>query len=192
MILALKNKYLMTHFKNNGFTLVETLVAITILLTTVVAPMVFLSANISSIFSIKDKITALYLAEDAIDFVKYKIATEFNLVNPSWLDGVAVCVLGGGGQPCLVDSFSDTVEVCSGSCPVMNYNASTGVYGYGTSGSWAPSKFTRTVTIASVANDPYPSAGTPQEVIITALVSWDYKGVPKKVIIFEHAFSWGI
>lgn len=184
-----KNKHSGVSLRDSGFTLVETLVAISILLMAVVAPMVFISSNIANIFSTKDKLIALYLAEDAIDFVKYKTATEFNRANPGWLDGVGGCT---GGQSCIVDSSGDTIQVCSGSCPVMDYNSSTGVYGYGSGGAWVPSKFTRTVTIVDVADDPYPPAPVPQEVVITTRVSWMYKGVLRETVIFEHAFPWGI
>ena len=177
----IKNKF-------NGFTLVETLVAISILLMAVVAPLVLIAGNISSAFSVKDKIIALYLAEDAVDFVKYKIDTNFNEGDANWLDGVDACVAG-GGQPCRVDSFNDTVQICGGPCPVINFYSTTGVYEYILG---SPSKFRRTITIVPVTQDPNPSTLDPDEVIITALVEWEYKGVTKQTEISEHAFSWGI
>jgi|SRR3989344_2685863 len=175
--------------KFNGFTLVETLVAISILLMAVVAPLVLITSNITAAFSVKDKITALYLAEDAVDFVKYKTDTNFNEGDANWLDGVDACVAG-GGQPCYVDSFNDTVQTCGGVCTTpIKFNSSTNVYEYI---SGTDSKFRRTITIVPVTQDPNPSTLDPDEVIITALVEWEYKGVTKQTEISEHAFSWGI
>mgnify|MGYP001570109023 CR=1 FL=1 len=176
--------------KRNGFTLVETLVAISILLMAVVAPLVLISGNIAIISAAKDKITATYLAEDAIDFVKYKIDTNFNSSNPNWLTGLDNCT---GGNLCQIDSYNDTIDPYTGSVLKFDSNATSptrGIYGY--TSSWQDTKFTRTVTVTSVANDPYP-AMAPQEVIITATVSWQDHGVNKPPItISEHAFSWGI
>lgn len=166
-----------------GFTLVETLVGISILLMAVVAPLVLIAGDISSAFSAKEKITALYLAEDAIDYVKYKIDTNFNTPQ-SWLTGIP-CV---GGGACQVDSFNDAISLCSGTCPLLRFDPTTGIYGYS---SGANSKFTRTVTVTSVANDPYP-AQAPQEVVITATVLWDDHGKQKQTVVSDHAFSWGI
>ncbi|MBI4855207.1 MAG: hypothetical protein HY818_00455 [Acetobacterium woodii] len=168
-----------------GFTLVETLVAISILLMAVVVPLVLISGNIALIFSVKDKITATYLAEDAIDFIKYKIDTNFNTPQ-YWLTGIP-CV---GGGACQVDSFNDAMVLCSGTCPVLQFDSTTGIYGYS---SGSASKFTRTVTITGLTpstNDPYPTMA-PQEVIITATVSWQDHGASKQTTISEHAFSWG-
>src|SRR3989344_1281062 len=178
--------------KLNGFTLVETLVAISILLVAVVAPLTLITSNISSAFGVKDKIIALYLAEDAIDFVKYKIATNFNTPQ-YWLTDIPSCT--GGGSYCEVDSFNNplVISTCSGigDCLPLKFDSATGIYGYV---SGQDSKFTRTVTIAGLtllANDPYPTQ-YPLEVIITATVEWQDHGVPKQTTISEHAFALGI
>lgn len=177
--------------RSGGFTLVETLVAISVLLMAVVAPMSLIAKNIADIFAVKDKIIALYLAEDAIDYVKYKIDTNFNAGDQNWLLGLDSCV---GGSLCQVDSYNDTVVSYTGA--VLKFDSSTvsttgGIYGY-TSG-WQDSKFIRTITVTGltpVANDPYP-AQAPQEVIITTTVLWQDHGVPKQTTISEHAFAWG-
>ena len=179
------------HKVNRGFTLVETLVAISILLVAVVAPLTLITSNISSAFGVKDKITALYLAEDAIDFVKYKIATNFNDGNPNWLSGLDACV---GGGTCRVDSFivNGGIALCGGTCPVLQFYSATGAYGYDPLE--VDSKFTRKITDTSLTpstNDPYP-AMAPQEVEIKATVSWQDHGMSKQTTISEHAFSWGI
>lgn len=168
-------------YSKKGFTLVETLVAISILLMAVVAPLTILAKNITAAFDAKNKVTALYLAEDAIDFVKYKIATNLNTPQ-FWLNGIP-CL---GGSACRVDSFDDDIVSCGGTCPALKFDSATGVYGYGAGSS---SNFTRTISIAGVTNDPDPSRA-PQEVIITATVLWQDHGVSKQITLTEHMLSW--
>ncbi|MDO8572202.1 MAG: type II secretion system protein [bacterium] len=179
-------------YSKKGFTLVETLVAISILLMAVVAPLTILAKNISAAFDAKNKVTALYLAEDAIDFVKYKIATKFNAGDPGWLDWPPANPScpgdgDGGGPYCRVDSFADEIISCAGSDCVLLFDSTTGVYGY-VSGS--ASKFTRTVTVANASQDPNPNTPSSDEVVITATVLWQDHGVDKKTTISEHAFAW--
>lgn len=183
----LKSKMNTVGYNKMGFTLVETLVAISILLMAVVAPLGILARDITVVFGVRDKITALYLAEDAVDYVKYKIDTNFNTPQ-YWLTGLDSCV---GGGACQVDSFSDTITSCSGTCSLLNINLSTGVYGYS---SGSPSKFTRTVTVQGITpttNDPYFKTA-PQEVEIKATVSWQDHGTTRQTTVSEHAFSWGM
>ncbi len=171
-----------------GFTLVETLVAISIILMAVIVPLIIITANISAAFSIKDKITALYLAEDAIDFVKYKIDTNYNKIDAGiltaaeWLDGIP-CINDNGR--CEIDSFNDPLAMMTcngiGDCPLLKFDPNTGAYGY-TPG-WQDSKFTRTIRIKDIGGNP-----DDQEVI--AEVSWKDHGTSEKTTIGEHVFHW--
>ncbi len=172
------------HMTLNGFTLVETLVAISILLMAVVAPLVIIAGNISAIFSVKDKVTALYLAEDGIDYIKYKIDTNYNKIDAgipvNWLEGIP-CI--NENDWCEIDSFNDTIGLCNRdtyTCVPLKLNSGTGVYGY-VSGS--NSKFTRTVRIKE-------EGGNPDDQVIKAEVTWQDHGVPKQVIVAEHTFHW--
>src|SRR3989344_5895019 len=186
--LKINNK---TKNKFNGFTLVETLVGISILLMAVVAPLVLITSNITAVFSVKDKITALYLAEDAVDYVKYKIDTNFNKGDTNWLAGIDPWCI--NGNSCEVDSYNDNVGLYTGT--VLKFNSNTtsptsGVYGY--TSSWQDSKFRRIVTVANASQDPNPNTPLPDEVIITATILWQDHGVEKQTTISEHAFAWVI
>lgn len=177
-----------------GFTLVETLVAISILLVAVVAPLVLIAGNISAIFSVKDKITALYLAEDAIDYIKYRIDTNYNKFDVDnstfWLDGIP-CTEDNGR--CEIDSFNDplVINTCAGivtgisggtgGCVPLQIDPSTGAYGYNPG--WLNSKFYRTIRIKDESSDTNDQK-------IYSQVFWQDHGVDKQITVAEHVFHW--
>lgn len=193
----------------SGFTLVETLVAISILLMAVVAPLVLLAADIQGIFSVKNKITALYLAEDAVDFMKYRLETNLNAQtkngtsNPAWTDDpVNVDSLNNecaynlpGYYGCIIDSFNNTIQRCSSSgCPILQIDPVSGAYGY--SSGWTNTQFTRTVkfntdsgTVPTQPTGPDPSADH-EGGYITVIVSWNERGAAKQITLTGYAYDW--
>src|SRR3989344_5249811 len=54
----------------NGFTLIETLVAVSLLSIAVVAPMTLASKSLSTAYYPRDQITAFYLAQEAIETLR--------------------------------------------------------------------------------------------------------------------------
>ena len=57
--------------RQNGFTLVETLVAISVLLLAIIGPMTIASRGLQSSQFAKDRITAFYLAQEAIEIARW-------------------------------------------------------------------------------------------------------------------------
>ena len=55
---------------NAGFTLIESLVAISILLLSISAPLTIASKGLASSFFARDQITAFYLAQDAVEYIR--------------------------------------------------------------------------------------------------------------------------
>ena len=53
-----------------GFTLLETFVAITILMFAVVGPLTIVSKALNASYDSRDQITAFYLAQDAIEYIR--------------------------------------------------------------------------------------------------------------------------
>jgi prepilin-type N-terminal cleavage/methylation domain-containing protein len=71
------NKY---QKRQRGFTLVETLVAITILLVVIVGPMTIAQKGMQSAYYAGDQTTAIYLAQEAIEHIQ-KLRDEVALVS---------------------------------------------------------------------------------------------------------------
>jgi prepilin-type N-terminal cleavage/methylation domain-containing protein len=163
-----------------GFTLIETLVAITILTVAIVAPMGLAARSLASAYYARDQITSFYLAQEAIEAVRsvrdgqvLRIATDpsassLNLFGPIPVD-----------QPFTIDTRTNTIEVCaSGTCPRLQTNGT--FYGY--ESGWTNSGFTRTVTAHSVNTD---------ELRIFVTVSWRTGGLQtRSFTMYENVYRW--
>lgn len=183
----IKNK----KFSSKGFTLVETLVAISILVTVIVGVTAALQTAISSYIFSKNQIIAFYLAQEA--FEQIRNTRDENIINGRhWLNGFSENPGGPGinPDPCYFGSYC-TVNVLSttnnyfiacpgeGSCPVVRQNSSTGTYGY--TGGWPATEFTREVVLEQISAD---------EISINVVVDWSKGGVTRQFKAKENIFNW--
>jgi prepilin-type N-terminal cleavage/methylation domain-containing protein len=167
MIKFLKEK------KNKGFTLVETLVAITILVSAVVAPLTLAYRGLVAARFTKSQITASYLAQDAIEHVR-SIRDGNVLGGSGWLTGLTSCTSG-----CKFDSFNNTVAVCTDAtgCRVTQ-DATSGLYGH--KSQWTNTPFSRKVTITN----------TGDEAEISVNITWQQGTISRSYTLKEHIFNW--
>jgi len=87
----------MSSHSERGFTLVETLVAITVLLIAIVAPLSIVANSINATYAARDQMTAVYLASEAIEIIRQKRDTNvMQGGTASWDDGFGTgeCDLG--------------------------------------------------------------------------------------------------
>jgi len=84
-----------------GFTLIETFVAITILIISIVGPLTLVMKSLSISKTTKAQITAMYLAQDGMEYVR-NIRDENILTGNNWLLGLGDCV--GVGAKCIVET----------------------------------------------------------------------------------------
>src|SRR3989344_7388295 len=92
--------------QKNGFTLIETLVAISMIMVGITAAFSVAQIGVSSSSFAKDRITGFFLAQEAFEAVKNRRDLNLLQVNaggaPHWLEGLTR-VPGGGGPrsgPC--------------------------------------------------------------------------------------------
>ncbi len=159
-----------------GLTLIETLVAISVLLVSVVGPMVIYSRNISDARFAGNQTTAYYLAQEAIEFVKYRVYTNLNNGN-IWMSGLNNCT---AGNICRIDTVNNDLCLSTNpNCPDF-IKLDNGVYNYN---SGTDTIFKRDLSITDGGNGG-------DEAIVTATVTWTRFGENKNVTVSENIFKW--
>ena len=184
-----------------GFTLIETLVAILILSVSIAGPLTIAWRAIDSTRIAKNKTIAFYLAQDAVEHIRFQRDTNL-LTDPTgatWLSGLTGCVSVSGTAACTVLSISGVVAACPvAGCSALNFNTATNVYTYTSVGTGIiPSIFTRSVSVRTPIGPTgtdcsvSPSACNPDEAEVRVRVSWkDVRNVQRFVEVQENLFNW--
>lgn len=161
----------------HAFTLVETLVAIGLLALALIGPMTLAHNMLQGARTTKEKLTASYLAQDALEYIKAVRDTNA-AKGTAWLTGFDVCTSG-----CSVDTTVGTnaFTACpGGTCPVLRYSASGYYYGY-TAG-WTATPFTRKVTVTQTVPDV--------EARVDVVVSWKEQNVPQSFTLSRYFYNY--
>jgi prepilin-type N-terminal cleavage/methylation domain-containing protein len=166
--------------KTNGFTLVETLVAISILLVTIVGPITLVTTSLFTSLVARDQLVASYLAQDAMEYVRFVRDTNF-LSGQPWLNnGLADCV-----NVCEIDTTQSlgSAFFCTGTgCGnPLRFDPATGFYGYNASSDWDDTVFSRQVTLIPVNSDEY---------IVDVTVSWTTRTRDREFTMRDHIYDW--
>jgi prepilin-type N-terminal cleavage/methylation domain-containing protein len=161
-----------------GFTLIETFVAISILLVAVSSALTLSSRGLAAAFSARDQMIAFYLSQEAIEYVRY-IRDGNTLAGANWLTDLSECV----GASCTVDvraaSPAEGTALCSGACPVIRFNETSGMYGYDPS--FSPTPFTRSISLTRITDD---------EMLLSVSVSWRSGRLDRSFAAKEYLFNW--
>ncbi|MFA4890509.1 MAG: type II secretion system protein [Candidatus Paceibacterota bacterium] len=167
------------RINKQGFTLLETIVAIAILALAIMGPMELAARSIGLASVSKNQIVAFYLAQDAMEYVKNVRDANFLTPGANWLDGFDSCR---GLNGCYIDVPRDEISACTGDCPVLKYDSSGLFYNYAAGEN---SVFTRTVKITDVAENT-----NEVEVKVRVTVLWNEKTGPKTFTIEDNIFNW--
>ena len=177
-----------------GFTLIETLVAISILVLAVTGAFAAAQNGISTANFSKDQIVAFYLAEEGVEEIRNvrdQNGLEKSLTgdeNISWLKGLSAnpstdpCYF---GSSCKIDAVRDEISRCptQGGCPPLKQDKSSGYYGYDPA--WDDSKFTRDIQLVQIVSpDGHP------EVSINVTVSWAKGLIQRQFRASESILDW--
>lgn len=174
-----------------GFSLVETLVAISILMISIAGPMVLVGNGIRASGYSRDQITAFYLAQDAIEALRYiRDNNRIDIVEftgdpstlPAWDDLVNYnnC---DNSNPCGID----TLEIYDGNYNVISQSTADDFLQIDSSGRYCydcgeDTKFKRYIEII----DRVP--GKEVELIVT--VDWSSGIITRNFSIRENLFYW--
>jgi prepilin-type N-terminal cleavage/methylation domain-containing protein len=183
--------------KNTGFTLVETLVAVSIFSVSILGLLSVLASGITNTTYAKQKLAASYLAQEGIEymrnmrdtFVLYSgnSQTGWDAFNANLIKAGSLCQLNNGCYFNADSIFSPLLPMpmtkiplvsCVGPCPPLTYDATTGKYGYS---SVVNSGFTRKIQITQIP---------PNEIKISSTVSWTQNSGVNNVTFSEDLFNW--
>ena len=186
--------------KNKAFTLVETLVAISIFTISILGIMSVLASSITSVTYAKDKSIAGYLAQEGIEYMRNIRDNDvlYPANNSSWSDFTNTatasslascnssnkCGFNSSTTPTNSITFfkcsADPTELPPATGCVLYLNNSNGIYNDNAI-SGSSSGFTREVWMTYI---------NANEVQIFSEVDWNQGTIPESVIFSENLFNW--
>lgn len=167
-----------------GFTLVESLVAISILVLAIVGPMTIAQNGLTSAFYSRNRMTAVFLAQDAIEYIKG--VRDENVSTPNWLDKLDSCFVNQANDPgCRINTISDTNSISTEDGLKLNFNPSDNSYNYDIN-SGAASPFTRNIKIEKIS-----VGGGENAIFVRVVVNWrESTGGQNSVEVSNLLYNW--
>ncbi|OGI57150.1 hypothetical protein A3B85_03405 [Candidatus Nomurabacteria bacterium RIFCSPHIGHO2_02_FULL_37_13] len=200
IFLKQKNKGRQILSLSKGFTLVETLVAISIFTTSILALLVILSGSISNTGYAKKKIIASYLAQEGIEYIRNMRDTFvlYGATSQAGWNAFNTKVAGPSGNTVCASAdgcyFGDlnagdftnpsqpmagiAVTACVGACPELKYDITTGKYNYTTG---ASSGYIRKIIVSPISV---------YETKISSTVYWTQGSGNYNMVFSENLFNW--
>jgi len=179
--------------KAQGFTLIETMVALLLLSTAIAAQLTIASKGLSTSVIAKDQIGAFNLAQDGMEYIRFVRDTN-RLKGANWLTGaggtsagidLSTCASAGATVSCYVDSVQSSVTSCTSNvCPLLSYDSTNHYYSY-TTGNTSPQRYRRIITITT------PVGSNADEAKVSVVVQWTaVGGATKSVTVQENMLNW--
>ncbi len=178
--------------QKRGFTLIEALVAITVLLLSIVGPMAIAQTGIQNSIYAKDQIVAFYIAQEGIEIIR-NIRDENALNGRPWLTGIPI---GTGGADCASASgcgididnmnFIDCTASSGSACNIFydEDGLSNGsgnpraIYSHDSNG--AQTIYRRSIRITNVSAN---------EIVVDAVVAWQSRGATRTITVQSRLFD---
>ena len=179
---------------NRGFTLVESLVAITILIIGVMGPMMAATRGITDGLYAQNQLIATHLAQEGLDLLNTQIENNSRAFT-DFLAGLSVCLdsLGCAGE---VGSSGFSVDLVFFDCTISSdcniafdtVNPELSFYKRikdCTGCNFVGPIFTRTLTVDTMGVNP----STATEVLLKSTVTWTNKSSPQSIVLYRYAFN---
>lgn len=185
-----------------GFTLIETMVAVTILAFAMVGPFVAIENALVASYAARDNLTATMLAQEGIEYVRgirdgnYLEKIRVPSSTRTWLAGLdgtsgINCIDANGLATapavwCTVDATNATAPaLCgaggNGTCSPINISTATYLYTHQTGAGYSATRFTRSVTLSPVSS---------REMMVTVVVTFNSGKKPYTVTLTEILSNW--
>ena len=173
-----------------GFTLVESMVAISILSLAVTGPLLIAQKGVGSAIYARDQITAFYLAQEAVEYIR-NVRDSNRIEEVPWLSSLGECSVVSGTERCHIDAQHsdfktvDAITSCTGAvsnpCGKLAFykNGVDAYYGYGIGPNWTPTQYTREIFIDNRA--------VSNEALISVTIKWNTSlFTPERVFTVEE------
>lgn len=184
-----------------GFTLIETMVAVTILTLAIAGPLYTASRAIVAAQNARDRLTASYLAQEGIEHVRWMRDNEYLAAYQAGGAAVSIAAWGNflnGAAPdtasilqcrapklCTLDPVqgaASPLTSCPGNaCTAPLYLLTNGVYSQQNLSGSKVTPFVRTIQAIDVS-------ATDERIVST--VSWSYHQIPYSVTVYTHLTPW--
>lgn len=171
-----------SKLKLGGFTLVEALVAIAILITAVVGPISLIGDATHKLYYSRDRLIALNLAQEGIEVARQKRDSNMLGGVVAWNNGLA-----NGDYTIYGDVSSTSLVFCAAPpCDQKIYSDNiTKIYKQNSAGGTVTG-FSRNINIFNTVSTP------PDELKVTSTVTWTTGGQAGTVTVSEYLFKWAV
>lgn len=179
--------------RRRGFTLIETMVAITILTISIVAPMALTVQSLEAAYYARDEVTAENLGQEGIETVRAvrdgNILLNAEGTPTNLFAGIPLNTAFTIDPHNLSTPFSAcgvSVSTCSASQDTLETNGQ--LYGYSNANGWTRTNLQRYGYATVVWSD---SSGNPQEIRLSITVTWQTSTITSKPFtISENLYNW--
>jgi prepilin-type N-terminal cleavage/methylation domain-containing protein len=194
-----------------GFTLVETLVAIAVIVLALVGPFLSVQHALIASYVARDELIGNSLAQEGIEYARsirdnnFLTAKSSGTTDTDWLAGLdgnwngtfsANCLGVGNNQGqnnfCFIDpSATPVVAQCSGNSCSPLYMNSRYIYTQSNGFGNIQSRFTRSIQLCYVQSTGSCTVSpATNEAKVTATVTWITSGVPGKAVVTDYLQNW--
>jgi type II secretory pathway pseudopilin PulG len=169
--------------RSGGFTLVESLVSIGILVLAVFGAFSAAQSGLSSTNFSKEQIVAFNLAQEGVEQIR-NLRDQNGVNSQGWLTGIAAqasdpCYF---GKACMIDAVTGGLPTqCSapGSCLFLKEDPSTGFFGY--TPSWVTTTYRREIQLTSISD---------HEVSMLVTIDWNKGLIHNQFRVRENILDW--
>lgn len=168
--------------KQKAFTLIEVLIAITILIVGIISGFVLVTRALYNVAVIKDRLTASFLAQEGIELTRQIRDSNFlrilNEQSADWRDGL-------GDGTYIIESKIDSegliglVAIGEDENPIFFYDNVFKIYNYNNNGE--PTDFIRKIEIETIGND---------EIRVESIMQWKTRTIDFDLTVEDHLYNW--
>ena len=167
---------------SRAFTLIEVLVAITILIVGIISGFVLVTRALYNVAVVKDRLTASFLAQEGIELTRQMRDSNFlrilNEESADWRDGL-------GDGTYIIESKVDSegsielVTIGEDETPILFYDDALKIYNYNDNGE--PTVFIRKIEIETVSDD---------EIRVESIMQWKTRTIDFDLTVEDHLYNW--